>query len=576
MRDSESNYRAIAENSLQGITVIHDDRYVYVNQAFANIVDFSVAEIMRMSPENQWKLVHQEDRPFLLNLAQDRHLGKPVPETYEYRFVTRDGSVRWVQAFSSKIQYDGEDSLQVFLIDITERRKVEDALRESEGKYRALAEQSIQALAILQDMGVVYANPAYSKLVGIPLDDVLKLDRKGIWGLLHPDDTDRLRGRFEQYSEDKDLTPRTTYRVVRPDGEIRWVESYVTIIEFSGNPAMQMALIDITDKMLAEEIMRASQEMLGLVMNSIPTFIYWKDTNSAYLGCNENFAKAAGVETPEDIIGKNDHELSWQGEDAATFKELDREVMESGSPHFNRVEPQIQADGREAWLEINRIPLRDGEGNIIGMLGTYEDITERVVQEESVRKSEVKYRNLAEQSLQGITILSDNGFEYVNTPFAEMVGWSVEELLAMNMDEVWNLFYPADQEILRGRIDSRSSGSSVPPRYEYRLVRSDGEIRWVEAYASRIEFNNQPALQTILIDTTERRKTEREVRAAKDRAMLYLDLLGHDVRNQLQVILNSAALMRNAAEDSTRDSMLRVVEDSVARCSRLIEEVKST
>jgi nitrogen-specific signal transduction histidine kinase len=146
----------------------------------------------------------------------------------------------------------------------------------------------------------------------------------------------------------------------------------------------------------------------------------------------------------------------------------------------------------------------------------------------------------------------------------------------MNMDEVWNLFYPADQEILRGRIDSRSSGSSVPPRYEYRLVRSDGEIRWVEAYASRIEFNNQPALQTILIDTTERRKTEREVRAAKDRAMLYLDLLGHDVRNQLQVILNSAALMRNAAEDSTRDSMLRVVEDSVARCSRLIEEVKST
>ncbi|MFX0108351.1 MAG: PAS domain S-box protein [Candidatus Hodarchaeota archaeon] len=576
VRDSEANYRAMAESSLQGITVIQNNQYVYVNQAFAEIVGISVAEIMRMPSEEQWSLIHPDDREFLLKLAEDRNEGRPVPTTYDYRFQRRDGNVRWVQAFSSKIVYDGESALQVFIIDITEKHKAEEALRESEAKYRAVTEQSLQAVAIMQDEGIAYANPAYAELVGVPIETLMEYTMKQIWDIIYLEDRGRLRERFQKYWQSKELRPRTSYRIQRPNGEIRWVDSYVSILEFSGKPAMQTVLIDVTDQLRAEENLRASQRMLELVMNSIPTYISWKDTVSTYLGCNENFARVAGVESPAQIVGKSDFDLAWTEEEAQAYRIADGEVIENDTPRFREVESQLQADGKQAWLETNRVPLHDADGGVIGILVTHEDITERVAKEEAIRKSEIKYRTLAEQSLQAITILSDDGLEYVNKTFSQMVDYPVEELIEMDMEKVWSLFHPADQPILRDRIAARRAGKPVPARHEYRLVRHDGEILWVEAYATRVEFNNKPALQTVLIDTTSRRKAEREVRAAKDRAMLYLDLMGHDIRNQLQVILNGVALLRTASDENTRESFYDVVQDAISRCSRLIEEVKST
>jgi PAS domain S-box-containing protein len=111
------------------------------------------------------------------------------------------------------------------------------------------------------------------------------------------------------------------------------------------------------------------------------------------LGCNKNFARVAGVGTPEKIIGKLDEELVWKKEEADSFFEIDRFVMESNEPEYHIIESQFQADGKEAWLDTNRIPLHDDEGKVIGLLGTYEDITERINSEIALRKSEQSYKN---------------------------------------------------------------------------------------------------------------------------------------------------------------------------------------
>ena len=123
--------------------------------------------------------------------------------------------------------------------------------------------------------------------------------------------------------------------------------------------------------------MRATQEMLQLVMDNIHQRIFWKDRNSVYLGCNKNFAEDAGIGDPASIVGKNDYDMPWKIEESEFFREYDRRVMEEDKPILHIIEPLLQADGKEAWLDTNKTPLHDAQGNVVGILGTYEDITER-------------------------------------------------------------------------------------------------------------------------------------------------------------------------------------------------------
>lgn len=447
--EAETKYKQLAEQSIQGLTIIQNDRYVYVNPAFAFLVGYTVDEILALSPEEGWDLIHQDDKKYLLKLASDRRAGIPIPMPYEYRFVRRDGSVRWVQAFSGGIEYEGEHALQVMLIDITEAK-------------------------------------------------------------------------------------------------------------------------------VAEAKLRSSQEMLQTVMNTIPAYVFWKDLDSVYLGCNENFAMVAGVDIPDNIVGKTDHDLAWRDVEANLFRALDKEVISTNKPQFNIISPQRQADDRDAWIEINIVPLHDEDDNVIGVLGTYNDITEKRKAEDNLIKSEAKYRSLAEQSVQGITILTTDKLLYYNPAFRELVGFSDEELSEMTAEEVWDLVHPDDRDELRKRMENKIAGRPIAPRYEYRFIRKGGDVRWVESFTSRVEYAGTSAVQTVIVDITGRRESERELRVAKDRALLYLDLMGHDLAQQLQVILNSAALLKSAVEESNKDSFMKVIGDSVRRCARIIEEAKAT
>lgn len=163
------------------------------------------------------------------------------------------------------------------------------------------------------------------------------------------------------------------------------------ILDDDGNVTeMIVYCLDITERRKAEESMRASQEMLRLVIDNIPQHIFWKDRNSVFLGCNKNFAEDAGFADPASVVGKMDYDMPWKREEAELFRDYDRRVMDADSPILHIIEPQLQAEGREAWLDTNKIPLHDAEGNVVGILGTYEDITERKlleVEKEKARKA---------------------------------------------------------------------------------------------------------------------------------------------------------------------------------------------
>ncbi|MCJ7616990.1 MAG: GAF domain-containing protein, partial [Desulfobacterales bacterium] len=122
--------------------------------------------------------------------------------------------------------------------------------------------------------------------------------------------------------------------------------------------------------------------------------IFWKDKNSVYLGCNKKFAIHAGVELPEDIVGKNDYDLPWKKEETELYLDADRRVMETDTPEYNIVEQQLQVDGKQAWVETNKIPLHNTRGEVIAILGSYVDITERKLAEEAISLNEFRLEAL--------------------------------------------------------------------------------------------------------------------------------------------------------------------------------------
>ncbi|QYO64490.1 PAS domain-containing protein [Leptolyngbya sp. 7M] len=142
----------------------------------------------------------------------------------------------------------------------------------------------------------------------------------------------------------------------------------------------------VTERQQAELKLRQSQQLLQLVMDNIPQLIFWKDRNSVYLGCNQSFAVAAGVNSPQDVVGKTDYDLPWKPQETEWFRQCDRRVMESDTAELGIVEPILQADGQQAWVETNKIPLHDSAGDVVGVLGTAEDITHRVQAEVTLRQ----------------------------------------------------------------------------------------------------------------------------------------------------------------------------------------------
>ena len=137
-----------------------------------------------------------------------------------------------------------------------------------------------------------------------------------------------------------------------------------------------------------------TREMLEVVINNIPQLIYWKDTKLVYLGCNTNFATINGMVNPHSIISRTDDDLKWVIDKLDYIQECEHNVMRKDESEYNVIELLVTPDGKQAWYEINRIPLHDMDGNVVGILVTYEDISIRKFSEQKLKESEERYRNL--------------------------------------------------------------------------------------------------------------------------------------------------------------------------------------
>jgi PAS domain S-box-containing protein len=160
-------YRSLVDNSLQGLAIIQDGRMVFFNKAFSSTAGYSEQELLAASPEQLQSMVHPEDRELVWTRHRDRLAGKPLPPRYEFRWIRKDGSTAWVEIFASEIEYRGRPAIQTAYIDITERKKAEQALRQSEERLKILFESAPDAIYLSDLEGnLVDGNKAAEKILG--------------------------------------------------------------------------------------------------------------------------------------------------------------------------------------------------------------------------------------------------------------------------------------------------------------------------------------------------------------------------------------------------------------------------
>jgi diguanylate cyclase (GGDEF)-like protein/PAS domain S-box-containing protein len=172
----------------------------------------------------------------------------------------------------------------------------------------------------------------------------------------------------------------------RKNGDIYFEEAHVAPVK---NPEGVVthyvaAKVDITQRKAAEADIAKSRNLLSTIIDSVPVRIFWKDRDLRFIGCNTLFALDAGMMSPEDVVGKDDFQMGWAAQ-AELYRADDRAVMESGVAKLFYEEPQTTPDGRSIWLSTSKIPLVDQNNETIGVLGIYEDITERKNMQESVQ-----------------------------------------------------------------------------------------------------------------------------------------------------------------------------------------------
>ncbi|WP_353928965.1 PAS domain S-box protein [Okeanomitos corallinicola TIOX110] len=303
-----------------------------------------------------------------------------------------------------------------------------------------------------------------------------------------------------------------------------------------------------------EKAFQESQMLLQVVMDSLPMAIFWKDKNSHFLGCNRQLLLDAGLSSTAEIIGKTDFDMPWQ-EQAKSYQQDDRIVIESGQPKF-KIEEKITKIGNiSRYIHTNKIPLQNPDGEIIGILGSYEDITERKEIEQALQESEGRYAALTTSAPVGIYRADSQGnFLYVNPKWCAITGLTFLEAAGNGWKKA---LHPEDREIVETEWSLLVKTGKIFC-LEYRFQASDGVENWVFGQAVPEQDSTGKIIGYVgtITDISSRKKTEQALRQSEQLYRTLVDnfpngavvLFDHDLRYLLVGGLGLATVGLNKAE----------------------------
>ncbi|MCB1776602.1 MAG: PAS domain S-box protein [Candidatus Competibacteraceae bacterium] len=602
LRHSEEKLRTILD-SVEACIYLKDTNgnYLFANATMRRLWQAEMEDIVGYGDEKFF------DAETAANIRRGDHqilVDGAIFRTEESLTVTATG--RTLTVLSVKLPLRREDgriyALCGISTDISDRKQMEERLRKSE--------QDLKEAQHLAKMGSWELNISSNQLIWS--DEIFRLfeldpahfdaSYDAFLNAIHPEDHEAVN---KAYTDS--LQTRQPYsirhRLRMADGRIKHVhEQCQTDFDEAGNPLRSVGTIqDVTELVQTEVALHDARNLLQTVIDHVPMRVFWKDRALNYLGCNPAFVRDNGWSQPSELIGKDDYQIGWANE-ADWYRADDLKVIESGIPRINCEALQTTPNGRSLWLRTSKVPLRNQNDEIIGVLGIYEDITE----EKEKDRELARYRDhleqlVAERSAQldeaqvkHQQLLDDMGDEFMAFSFTPenlvtYVSNSVESIFGLPkesaMGQLWIeliQWLPEDLEETRLYLQDMLSGKVDSSQTEMRFVHPDGQIRTIyqTSHLVRNAFGDVVSVEGVLTNITQRKRSEMELLQAKRAAeaasqakSAFLANMSHEIRTPMNGVIGMLEILSHSPLSDEERKMVRMIHRSARSLLGIIDDI---
>ncbi|MDD5245191.1 MAG: PAS domain S-box protein [Syntrophorhabdaceae bacterium] len=386
--NERKRFQTIADNAPFGVIMVdRNNLCTYVNPKFTEIFGYDLKDIpdgrtlfRKAFPDKDYR---REAASIWINDAAGLKPGEREPRIFNVR--CKDG-IEKIVAFAPVCIESGE--YIVTCMDITEHKKAEEALRESEERYRIAIEHSNDGVAIIQDLIHVYVNNKYVEIFGYDSPD--EIIGQSTRFTVHPDDQERVTQYGTIRQQGAYAPARYEFKGIKKDRTTIYIEVSVTTITYKGKQARLAYLRDVTDRKNAEDSLQESEEKYRNIFENAVEGIFQSTPEGRFISVNPAIAKMCGFESPEEMISSIKDIASEHYTDPAqriTF----RQIIEQQGSIENFEHQTYRKDGKKIWVSTNSRAVRDQEGRTLYYEGTYQDITSRKQDEEEKARLQAQF-----------------------------------------------------------------------------------------------------------------------------------------------------------------------------------------
>jgi PAS domain S-box-containing protein len=497
LKESEEKYRSIFGSANDIILLIDDKgKILDVNSKMNDITGFTREELVGNNVLSLTQIITASSLARVRETFKNRMLGASVPP-YEIEIIKKDGQTAQFEVNARALRMGDKITGDLAILrDITERNNMEKALRESEEKFSKAFHASPEMMAIVngKDGKYIEINDSFSKCLGYTREELIghKAEEFNLW--VNREESDKMARLMNEQGQIR----HEEYNFRTKSGEIRtWLCSADTI-NIGGNPCMLAVATDITERKQAEEKQQA-------IINTALDGFWVCNIEGKFLEVNDSYCKMTGY-TREELLKMSIQDIEAVESPGQTAQRI-KKIGEQGSDRFET--QHKRKDGKIIDIEISVNYSNIGEGQMFVFV---RDITERKRADKALANEAIRKRILIEQSRDGIVILDENGKVYeTNRRFAEMLGYSVEEVLHLNVWD-WEYQYPHEQvvEMIR-TVDENGD------HFETRHRRKDGSVYDVEISTNGATFAGQKLIFCVCRDITDRKQAQEALRESEEK-----------------------------------------------------------
>ena len=507
LQETESKFRSLVEESLVGVYIIQKGKFTYVNPRFAEIVGYSVEEIV--DKVQVLDLVCDHDKEKVENNLKTRMFGIRKSMHYMFDAMHKSGKILNVEVYGTFLLYKGEGAVIGTLIDVTERNKYLRMLEASEFETKLLNERFQLVGKATQDAiwdwdiksNRILGNDSFMEMFGFNKEAPVKFE--DFIRNVHPEDAETIKANLDYALENHSSFVKEEFRFKSADNTYRIFNDRAYILYDEAGAAYRMlgAMQDVTIQRSAQKQLLIEKQLSDSIINSLPGVFYVFSKEGKMLRWNKNLEDLSA--TPSAEI-ENINPVDFFPESEREFVEGKiREVFVEGE---TTLEARLQPKGGDDLHFYFTGMLINYEGEPC-VMGVGIDITEKVKGQEKLQESEEKFRSLIEQASDGIFISDSSGrFIMVNTSASLMSGYSREELLKMKVSDI---LFREDQSPIRIDEEELRTGNAI---IETLMKHKEGHFVYVESSGKHLSGNR---FQSIIRDITGRKKAEEEVRISE-------------------------------------------------------------